>query len=181
MKTHQEFILETDSLILRNLKVGDITQDYVDWLNDPEINTFLSINTTQTMESSISYVKSFENRGDSRLVGIFSKDSKLHIGNITVSMIDMPNESAWVALSIGRKAYAGKGLAKEALSAIVKYYFRKRGIHSINAGISITNTRSLNLFMKCGFKIVGLIRESGVLNGKYEDGYILSVLDSEFR
>ncbi len=181
MKDFSSISFYTDTLNLRAFKVEDITQDYVDWLNDEQTNRFLSIDSIQTKESCKSYVESIRGRRDSALIGIFDKENELHIGNISVSMIDFPNQSAWVGVSVGRRGYLRQGLALEALSGAIKYFMCEYGIHSVNAGISVNNLSSIGLFLKCGFKIVGLLRESGVVDGKYEDGYILSVLESDLN
>lgn len=179
MTDYSNIQIETRNLVLRNFVIDDITQDYIDWLNDHQTNKYLSLNSKQTFESCESYVKSFVGRHDTFLLGIFNKENLLHIGNLTVSMIDLPNQSAWVGISIGRKEFLGKGLAKEALTSFINYSFQEIGLHSINAGVTTKNIRSLNLFIKCGFKIRGLLTESGFTDGEYEDGYILSVIESE--
>jgi len=173
--------IETPSLIIRNLLVEDVTKDYAEWLNDPQVNQNLSINSHQTKESCIEYVQSFENRKDSLLLGLFIKGKNVHIGNISISMIDIPNRTAWIGISIGRKEYWGKGLAKEALTSTITYLFNNSVLHSINAGVTVDNLSSVNLFIKSGFKIVGLLKESSMVNGKYEDCYILTVLESDIQ
>ena len=171
--------IETPSLIVRNLLVEDVTKDYAEWLNDPQVNQYLSINSAQTKESCIEYVQSFENRKDSLILGLFIKDKNVHIGNISISMINIPNRTAWIGISIGRKEYWGKGLAKEALISTITYLFNNSVIHTINAGVTVNNLSSVNLFIKSGFKIVGLLKESSMVNGKYEDSYVLTVLESD--
>ena len=171
--------IETPSLIIRNLLVEDVTKDYAEWLNDPQVNQNLSINSHQTKESCIEYVQSFENRKDSLLLGLFIKGKNVHIGNISISMINIPNRTAWIGISIGRKEYWGKGLAKEALTSTITYLFNNSVLHSINAGVTVDNLSSVNLFIKSGFKIVGLLKEASMVNGKYEDCYILTVLESD--
>ena len=45
--------IETEHLVLRNFMLEDITTDYVDWLNDPAVNKYLSCATAhQTRETT---------------------------------------------------------------------------------------------------------------------------------
>ncbi len=172
--------IETKCLVLRNLESNDVTQNYVDWLNNPEINKYLSCaNTFQTMEACISYVQSYQKRNDAALIGIFLKENGLHIGNLTFSTVDWHNKSVAVGISIGRKEYTRKGLAKEALSSIVEHCFEQLKFHRLWAGINVENIRSLNLFIKCGFKIEKFLRDSSNINGKLQDSYIVSVLEKD--
>ncbi len=169
--------IETERLVLRNLKSNDVSQDFVDWLNNPEINKYLSCaDTFQTMETCISYVQSYQSRNDVALIGIFLKEKSLHIGNLTLSAVDSHNKSVTIGISLGRKEYMRKGFAKEALTAMVKYCFEQLKFHRLSAGINVYNTISLNLFIKCGFKVEGFLRESSNINGEFQDSYIVSVL-----
>lgn len=167
--------IQTPNLILRNLISRDVSQDYVDWLNDHEVNKYLSCaNNFQTIETCIDYVRSFENKTDIALIGIFLKDSDLHIGNVTLMpSVDWINKVGTIGISIGRRSLIGKGLASEALSAVVKYCFYNLNLNHIQAGVNVSNIKSLNLFVRCGFKIGRLIKEANIVNGHFEDGYIL--------
>lgn len=173
--------IETDNLILTTLKVEDVTQDYVNWLNDSEINRFLDIDSGQTVQSCLSYVKSFEGRREAALIGIFYKENGLHIGNMTLSPIDWRNKYAWIGISLGRKEYRGRGLAKEALVALTKYCFEELGFHGLRAGVGTNNKKSISLFSECGFKSEGFLRESGLRNGRFEDSYVFSILENELQ
>ena len=73
----------------------------------------------------------------------------------------------------------GKGFAREALTAIVKYCFEQLGLRRLYAGINVRNIRSLNLYIKCGFTVEKLLPESSNINGELQDSYIVSVLESD--
>lgn len=169
----------TDHLILRTLTVEDVTQDYADWLNEPQVNKFLDTGHGHTIKSCQEYVTSFESRPEAALVGIFCKDTNLHIGNMTLSPIDWRNKSAWVGIALGRKTYQGRGLAKEALVAFIQYCFKELGFHAVRAGISVLNQKSLGFFLHCGFRVDGIMRESGFIQGRFVDSYVMSVLQNE--
>ena len=174
--------IETERLVLRNLKVSDVSQDYVDWLNNPEINKYLSCaNTFQTMESCLAYVQSYQRRNGAVLIGIFLKEHGLHIGNLTFSTIDWHNKTVAIGISIGRKECMGKDLAGEALTVIVKHCFEQLGFQRLWAGINTRNKRALSLYMKCRFKVERLLRESSNINGEFQDSYIVSVLKTDLR
>lgn len=178
---NQDIQFETDRLLIRTLKESDVTQDYPDWLNDPEINAYLDLDGGQTIESCRSYVRGFIGFDKAMLVGIFDQSSGVHIGNMTLSAIDWRNKYAWIGIALGRKQFQGKGLAKEALSAYIDFCFKKLKLHAVRAGVSVRNEPSLRLFKNCGFTTEGVFRESGYKNGKFEDSYVLSVLSREFK
>ena len=168
--------IETENLNLRNLISEDVSQAYVDWLNDSIINKYLSsANVFQTIQTCTDYVLSFAERNDVALIGIFFKQNRLHIGNVTLNPpIDWINKVGTIGISIGRKSFMGKGLAFEALSAVVKYCFDNLNLNHIRAGVHVSNIKSLNLFIRCGFKIEGLVKEAKIVNGHFEAAYMLS-------
>ncbi len=96
--------IETDRLILKNLEIEDLSIDYVNWLNDPDINKYLNPSENiQTLESCKGYVKSFQNTNEKALIGIFFKENKLHIGNLTLSTLDFRRNLGIIGVSLGRK------------------------------------------------------------------------------
>lgn len=172
--------IEPKRLTLRNLTVKDVSEEYVNWLNDSDINKYLSTsNIVQTSDSCIAYVESFEGRNDVALVGIFLKDKNTHIGNLTLfPPIDWLNRKASVGISIGRKEYQGMGYAEEALNAIKEYCFKRIKLHHLWAGVNVDNIASIKLFQKCGFKIDGLLRDPRKRDGEFRYGYTLSVFEN---
>jgi [ribosomal protein S5]-alanine N-acetyltransferase len=171
--------IETDRLILKNLNVEDISIDYVNWLNDPNINKYLnSAGSVQTMESCTSYVESFQNIEEKSLLGIWLKKESLHIGNLTLSL-DIRRNLGVTGVSLGRRECMGKGLGMEALVGLRNYCFEQIKLHRLEAYVSEKNIDSTKLFLRSGFKVEGLLRESELMDGKYHDAYLLSVLESD--
>ncbi|MFH2058504.1 MAG: GNAT family protein [Pseudomonadota bacterium] len=181
MNNHIDIKIDTQRLVLKNLKKEHVTNDYVNWLNDLEINKYLCVDTKQTFESCINYVNSFQSKDDSVLIGIFYKKKMLHIGNLTITNLNFKSGTAWIGYSIGRKEFHKKGIAEEALNALVAYCFSFLPLNSINIGAHVKNISSVILAIRCGFRITGIMRESAIIDGKPEDSYILSLLKSEYE
>jgi len=131
------------------------------------------------METCREYARAHQKRDNAALIGMFLKKGGIHIGNLTLSAVDSRNKTASIGISIGRKKYAGMGLAGEALNTMIRYSFQQLGLHRLWAGVHVSNSRSLNLFVKCGFKKEGLLREAVVIDGKFENGYIFSILEKD--
>jgi RimJ/RimL family protein N-acetyltransferase len=180
MKDIANINIETKRLKLRNLQFYDISSDYIDWLNDPDVNKYLCCaNSVQTKESCLEYVRSYEGKNDKALIGVFFKDNGLHIGNLTLSEIDWHNKIGFIGICIGRKEYARRQLAKEALTAMIKYGFSLLELHCFRAGINVTNEVSINLFPRCGFKIAETLKKSDFINGEFQDGYVVSICETD--
>ena len=77
-------IIEGDKIYLRRLTEDDVTEDYVRWMNDPEINQYLESRfSVQTIESTKAFIRSVTNDNNYQF-GIFVKETGKHIGNIKV-------------------------------------------------------------------------------------------------
>jgi len=169
--------IECDRLIIRDLLISDISDSYIDWLNDPAVNKYLEVrHIWQDNESVINYVKSFQNREDIMLLGIFIKETNQHIGNITFSTINKLNDSGVIGIAIGNKNFWGFGYALEALRGVIKYAFKELNLHRLEAGISINNKASRKLFEKAGFIVEGIKKESGKFDNKYIDSLIYGII-----
>jgi RimJ/RimL family protein N-acetyltransferase len=175
-------MMESDRLLLRPLTEGDVTERYVSWLNDPAVNRYLEIRfSKQTKESVGKFVASMEADSMVFLFGIFWKDKDLHIGNIKLGPICQRHKAAEIGLLIGDRAFWGKGIATEAIKAVVKFGFETMGIQKIEAGCYQSNAGSLKAFEKAGFKIEGVVRSRWVVDGKRQDGYRMGILPSEMK
>jgi len=169
-----KIFIETDRLIIREFAVKDITDKYINWLNDIDVNRYLDVRffLPQTEESVIDYVKSISASSNILLLGVFCKKTREHIGNITFSSIDRVNHSGTIGIAIGNKFFWGKGYALEALKAVIEYAFTELSLHRLEAGVSVGNKASIKLFEKAGFIAEGIKKESG----KFGDNYIDSIV-----
>lgn len=117
-----------------------------------------------------------------------SKDVKLavclvendkHIGNVYMTNINEINRSCVSHVLIGEKEYWGHGYAREALLLAIDYMFNERNIHRIQANVLMSNVASLKMHEKCGYKQEGTLREAVYKNGKYQDQYVLALVNNK--
>lgn len=173
-------MISGDRVILRKLKISDITQRYIDWLNDPQVNQFLSVrDNQQNIDKVKNYIHSFKNNKNKLLFGIFEINTKLHIGNITFSSIDWKNEVGVVGIAIGDKNFWGKGFATEALRLAIKYAFAYLKLHRLEAGVNINNIASCKLFERVGFIRDGILKDREKVGDNYVAGIIYGLLNNQ--
>jgi [ribosomal protein S5]-alanine N-acetyltransferase len=128
-----------------------VKQNYADWLNNTQVNKFLScgINTYHTIDTCNAYVESYKGTDQKALIGLFNKDNNIHIGNITLSTINWHRKVGVIGISVGNKEFQRKGLATEALSSFRDFCFQKLGLHRLECGVAQINLESLKLFFYC--------------------------------
>src|SRR4051794_36282438 len=99
---------------LRPLTSKDVSDDYVGWLNDPEITKHLSMRfrkTPMTAEEIRSFVDQCQEQKRYHW-GIYFEGK--HVGNVSCSAWSL--QDGWVDISylLGNKSLAGKGITTHA-------------------------------------------------------------------
>ncbi len=159
-------ILHTSRLILEPIGIDHATENYVSWLNDPEVYAYLDTNGGYTLENLRSYINdTIVNK--TLFWAIIIKDLNKHIGNIKIDPINTRHNYAEYGIMLGDKTEWGKGYAKEASLAVIKHCFEKIKIRKINLGVVEDNTDAVNLYKNIGFKIEGKLIKHGYYLGKY--------------
>src|SRR5262245_59472970 len=107
MKRH---IISTARLTIRTLLPADCSEQYVSWLNQPEINRYLQtrFQPPQTIESVRDYVGAVAARSDEHMFGIFLDGGVRHVGNIKVGPVSSTHRVGDVSLVLGERDCWGK-------------------------------------------------------------------------
>ncbi|MGL5647117.1 MAG: GNAT family N-acetyltransferase [Clostridium sp.] len=95
---------------------------------------------------------------DEKIIG------KIRLSNIVYGVF----KSGILGYSID-ESFQGKGYMKEAVSLMVKYSFEELELHRIEASALISNERSRNVLIKCGFEELGINKKYLFINGVWED------------
>jgi len=173
--------VRSQRLIFRTLTVDDVTQNYVNWLNDPRVNRYLETrHTHQTMDLCRSYVEEMLSNPAHNLFGIYLVGTGQHIGNTKLGFIHHHYQRAQLSLFIGEKNCWGKGFATETIKAITSWGFNELQLEKIDAGCYDENIGSLRAFLKSGYQVEGFYRKSVVLDDKRIGSFWMSVLKDEF-
>lgn len=151
----------SERLLFKTLSEKDVSERYVGWLNDPDVNRFLETRfSSQTIESCRKFVSDMENDPASFLFGIFNKETSEHIGNIKLGFINTNHRTGQLSFFIGEKSYWGKGFATESIRSLTKWGFDELRLERIEAGCYDTNMGSLRAMLKAGYSVEGFFRNS---------------------
>ncbi len=158
MKLDKKTILLQDSrIILRCLQPGDVTEEYVAGLNDPDVNRYL-VNVrrhAQTRKTVEEFVTLNQQTPSCLLFGIFVvNDVQPFVGTVRVSDLDFFHFSASIGVCLFAKRAWSKGYAHAAVELIKDFLFNTVGLHYLEAGMYAENTDSIKLFAHCGFSEV---------------------------
>lgn len=166
---------ENDVVRLAVLTPGDISDSYVSWLNDPEINRYLESRfVVHDHAGVVAYIESMLASPTSLFLAIHSKALGEHVGNIKIGSIDRHHGLGEIGLMIGARAAWGRGIATHAIAAIADIGFRDLGLRKLTAGCYAVNKGSQIAFERAGFMVEAVRRAHFVSDGRLEDLVLLA-------
>jgi diamine N-acetyltransferase len=167
---------------LRALEPEDVDRLY-HWENDMSIwhlsNTITPLSKF-TLEQYImdSALDIFASRQLRMMIDLnIDHDGVKTIGSIDLFDFEPSHRRAGIGIMILQE-YRGKGYASEALELLVKYAFETLQMHQVYSNISTSNTESIRLFEKAGFRLVGIKRDWNLIRHHWEDECLYQLVNS---
>ena len=162
----RSIILESDRLILKPLNLTFLSQKYVNWMNDLDVNKFLSSGGDYSLDILKTFLTEVEKK-DILFWAILTKNESKHIGNIKIDPVEIKHGLCEYGIMMGDKNEWGKGFAKEASKLVIEYCFKSLNLRKINLGVIESNSRAVKLYEKLGFITEGKLINHVSLNGEY--------------
>jgi len=114
--------------------------------------------------------------------GIVKKNDKKLIGYTFLTGISKRHKIAKeFGIVIGDKEEWGKGYGTEATKLMLEYGFTVLKLHRIQLLVLDFNKRALIMYRKLGFVREGIQREARIVNDKWHDIIMMSMLEKEFQ
>ncbi len=164
---------------MRALTRDDASEDYLRWLNDPDVLRYRGRKVyPSTMDDLIAYLDSIPARGD-LVLAICERESGRHVGNIALNSILWAHRSAELSIMLGARDVWGKGYAKEAIALLTRHGFDAMGLHRLWA--ESANPAFNAVVEGLGWVREGAKREAFLLDGAFVDYACWSLLEADFR
>lgn len=107
-------------------------------------------------------------------------DKEIIVGRIGIYKIDYQNKIAEIGYWIVEHAQ-GRGIITRACKVLTDYCFSTLLLNRIEIKCATENIKSQAIPIKLGFKQEGIIREGELLNGKFVNLYLYSLLNKEIK
>ncbi len=174
-------MIETNRTLLRPITAEDNesifryrsdaeTNKYQGWIpkNLVEVDTFIAKNPKEfnLPESWFQLV-------------IIENESQSIIGDIGVHFIGTDNYQCEIGCTLS-KVQQGKGYATESLKGVINYLFNSLNKHRIVTSIDPENIASIQLMERLGFRKEAHFKQSLLIDGKWVDDIVYSILKSEW-
>lgn len=164
--------IETDNLITRTMRAADVTEDFVQWFNDPQMLQGLNLSALHfSLDGLRSFVASFDNVHHF-LIGIFNKADDKIAGfyNFTVNA---QHRVATLTLGADPNTNIGRNILKESWPLLCDALFSKTKIDKITSRVLSTNRKLLFVLIHANYFVYeGLLKQE--ILGK--DGKRLDVM-----
>lgn len=164
---------------LRELERKDL-ETINSWRNNPELISFLGapfryINKEVDDKWFDSYMNS---RNNTVRCSIVDENNTL-LGLVSLTSIDMLNQSASLHIMIGDSQLYNKGIGTFATKAMLKHAFNNLNLNRIELLVLKTNERAQHMYEKVGFVKEGVKRQAVYKKGRFVDMYLYSALRSD--
>lgn len=177
--------LESRNLVLRELGLKDISEEYLAWLNDPVTTQFLEIRLQpQTRERVTRYVlEHLENRETSMFFGVYSflREKETLIGAVGLNSISRYHGTAEISFVLGHPKAQGKGFGTEAVHAACAYMLLAENFRRLGSGHYEENLGSRKILERNGFQQEGIRRLCRrTVDGAFTNDLVYGLLREEF-
>ena len=173
----------TGRLRLRKFENTDAGAMYNNWACDPEVTKYLSWPAHRSVEISKSVLADWVSRYAEpdfyQWAIIFKENGCEPIGSIAVVYKDDTIYMVQVGYCIGKKWW-GQGIVREALDAVIKFFFEEVGVNRIEARHDPENPNSGKVMVKCGMKFEGINRRASLSNQGIHDSAIYAILAEDY-
>lgn len=167
----------SDAVELFLLTPDKVSDAYVAWLSDPEVNRFLESRfSIQSRTSVEAYVAQLLNSENDLFLGIRDPRNDLHVGNLRLGPIDHNHRRAEIGIVIGERAAWGRGIASAALTLLQGIARDELGLWRLAASCYAANEGSRRAFEKAGFTTEAVRPSDLLLNGEPHDLVLMGLL-----
>lgn len=170
-------ILETERLVLRNLRENDV-QEMLDIRGNPVTMQYISRPLAKNLDDAAGVIKmitGFTERNERINWAITEKGADKFIGMVGYVTFKPESYRAEVGYVMNDK-YLRRGICYEALQAVLDYGFHTMKLHSIEAIVRPENIPSIQLLEKAGFVREGYFRDYIFHHDGFRDAIIYSLL-----
>lgn len=170
-----------EKVVLRAIEKKD-NDGLLKLINDPQVEKMLGGNSFPVSEFSQNkwYESANSSQNVLRCVIADKTDEDKFIGTVILSDIDYRNGSAQIHIKILPGKFRGCGYGSDSVKTLVKYAFEEMRLNCVYADILVYNEPSKNMFLKCGFKLDGVLRGRVYKSGRFIDVNSYSILKDEF-
>ncbi len=169
-----------NSIYLRKLTDRDVTEDYLSWFANEQVNNYLDVKFL-SKESAADYITKGFASGTHFMYGIFLSHYDKHIGNCKIGPVNQISKVADLVTVIGDTNYHKKGLGSLAIKLGSELAFEQYNIRKLSGRINTKNLSSVKAYLSAGWIIEGVLKNHDIRDGVVSDLYCISKFNENFK
>lgn len=174
-----ESILEGEKVRLRPVQERDLPM-FVQWLQDPEVRRWLAaVGDAPTLEEELAWYDRRRSDPDSVMWSIETLDGRL-VGT-TELRLTLEAKRAELGIAIQDKTMWSQGLGTDTVRLVLEYGFDDLELNRVDLTTDEDNVRGRRCYEKCGFVEEGLLRQHRLVEGRFGNTVVMSVLREEWQ
>ncbi|WBX74142.1 GNAT family protein [Tenacibaculum pacificus] len=153
-------------------------QERVNWLNKPEIYSFLNMQYPIDIEQTQKWYEKIT-KDSSRIDFVFSQDNDV-VAMTGLTSLDLQNQLVEFYIFVNPE-FQGRGFGKKATVFSLNWAFTNYNINKIYLYTNDFNTKANDLYIKLGFELEGKLRQHKFKDGKNIDRCIYGLLRNDWE
>lgn len=174
-------VLETQRLRLREYRADDVAAMFALY-SDPRVMRYWSFPPWQELAQAEAYIARVRaETADGRVMPwvVAAREDDRLVGTATLYGLNREQRRSEIGYSLS-PAEQGRGIASEALRAVLAYCFDELGFGRVEADVDPRNTASCRLLERLGFRHEGLLRARWHVAGETCDSAWYGLLAEQF-
>ena len=152
MTSHANIISKGSSVTLCYMRPEYITDQYVGWLNDPDVVKYSNQRfQLHTLKSCMSYLNSFVDTTN-YFLAIMENHSGVICGSIT-AYLNIYHNTADLGLMVGDRSLWGRGYGLEAWELLMRHLGTLKKVRKITGGTLSCNIGMITIMERAGMKL----------------------------
>lgn len=175
--------LQSERLVLREINAGDL--DFVHHLHGlPKVDEYNTLGLPEnklTTEKIINeWLEAMNVIPRKRYIFLIENLAHIPLGllGLNIGKPGYANAEIWYKLD---PLFWAKGLATEAVKAILAFGFNQLQLHRIEAGCAVENIGSIKVLEKAGFIKEGRTRKLLPIRGEWHDNFGFAILEDDWQ
>ncbi len=154
------------------------------WVNDRETTKYLSpifwFPQSET-DTSDFLSRAMRSAPNAAFFVIADVNDESYIGQLDIFEINWKIRLGKLGTVIGDEDRRGKGYGTEALRLLIDYAFGILGLERLELEVYAENKRAARCYEKAGFVFEGTRRHAAMVNGRYADVHMMSVIREDWE
>jgi RimJ/RimL family protein N-acetyltransferase len=174
-----ESILTGERVRLRPMDERDLPM-FVEWMADHEVTRWLAQTVdAPTLEEEYEWYERRRSDPDSLMWAVETLDGQL-VGS-TELRLEPHRFKAEFGIVIGDKVKWGQGLGTDTTRLVVGYALGELKLNRVELTTAEDNERAIRCYEKIGFAREGLKRQDRILDGRFGNTLMMSILREEWK